>query len=209
MKVLRCHWRVQTWPGQLQSGPKCILCGNKFARGGPGRLIFTPECILDVTGLTSRLLLISEDCLQLCCPVSHIVTVSAPHSPAIFRCLQIIMITSLLPPQWHRDARGCRVRGPGDTYWWSGHLTWLHTIDTPPHTEAIVSTHYYYNNPMFSPHSPPSLSPGDMTCDGRKCSITPCLTGHHQWSPVSALGHKCHGIANTGDERLRFIYFLP
>ena len=49
-------------PGQLQSGPKCILCGNKFARGGPGRLIFTPECILDVTELTSRLLLISEDC---------------------------------------------------------------------------------------------------------------------------------------------------
>ena len=182
MRVLRCHWRVQTWPGQLQSGPKCILCGNKFARGGPGRLIFTPECILVSRGwhlacsLSPRI--VSSYAGR---PVSHIVTVSALHSPAIFRCLQIIMITSLLP-QWHRDVRG-RVRGAGDTYWWSGHLTWLHTIDTPPHTGAIVSTHYYYNNPMFSPHSPPSLSPGDMTCNGRKCSITPCLPGHHQWSP--------------------------
>ena len=72
MKVLRCHWRpCAGQAGQLQSGPKCILCGNKFARGGPGRLIFTPECILDVTELTSRLLLISEDCQPvMLCPVS-------------------------------------------------------------------------------------------------------------------------------------------
>ena len=84
-----------------------------------------------------------------CGPVSHIVIVSGMHSPTIFRCLEIIMITSLLPHD---------VRGPGDTYWWSGHLTWLHSIDTPPHTASIVSAHYYYNNPILSPHSLRSLS---------------------------------------------------
>ena len=147
--------------------------------------------------------IVSQWCCNVpCLSLSHIVIVSTLHSPTIFRCLQIIMITSLLP-QWHRDVRG-RVRGAGDTYWWSGHLTWLHSIVTPPHTEAIVSTHYYYNNPIFSPHHTPHSLSWWHDMRGAEVLHQGVSLWSPQWSLVSALGHTS---VNTGDEGWRFIFY--
>ena len=103
MKVLRCHWQVYT-PGQANYSPD----PNAFfaAINLLGEVNIYSGVYLGCHGADiSPPPLISEDCNV--ARVSHIVIVSGMHSPTIFRCLEIIMITSLLP----RDVRPCAGTG--------------------------------------------------------------------------------------------------
>ena len=122
------------------------------------------------------------------------------HSPTIFRCLEIIMITSLLP----RDVRPCAGTGRHLLMKWTLDMITQHW-HTASHW-AIVSAHYYYNNPILSPHS--TLSLVTWHAMGGSVPSPGVPPGHHQWSPMSALGHQCHTSANTGDEKQTEICFL-
>ena len=83
MKVLRCHWR----PGQANYSPdlNAFFVAINLLGEGPGRLIFTPECIRDVTELTSQ----PPPYLRYCLPVMLKCAVSPgllPHTRNVIVC---------------------------------------------------------------------------------------------------------------------------